>query len=163
MRSETTVRRRKRFWIGLTLFAAGARRRGEHSPDCDGNASAQQQVLAVESGLASSWADLSSVGQLRPGGFRQVELNAAGWNAVLGPGALVGLAGGIAFDRSLLLAVPAGAICSWFVAVSVDRWRWSRSECGYELSDLSREAADDLTAQLEKCGIRRMTRFAIAW
>lgn len=95
----------------------------------------------------------SSSGQLRTGGFRQVELNIAGWAAVLGPGALVGLVGGIVLDRSLLVAVPAGTICSWLVAVSVDRWRWSRSQCGYEISDLSPEATNDLTARLTSGGI----------
>ncbi|MBI4935092.1 MAG: hypothetical protein HY828_14510 [Actinobacteria bacterium] len=91
---------------------------------------------------------------LRTGGFRQIDLNIAGWTAVLAPGAAVGLVSGILLDQVLLIAVPAGLVCSWLVAVSIDRWRWSRSECGYDISDLSPQATDDLTARLTSDGIR---------
>ncbi len=63
--------------------------------------------------------------RLRTGGFRQVELNLAGWTAVFGPGAIAGAVGGIVFDRPLIFAVAAGIIGGWLVAVLVDRWRWS--------------------------------------
>ena len=86
-------------------------------------------------------------------GFRQVGLNVAGWGAVLGPGALVGLVGGIALGRSLMVAVPAGAIVSWASALSADRWKWSRSECGYDLGDLRPDVMADLAARLDGRGI----------
>ena len=46
--------------------------------------------------------------------------------------------------------LTAGAVCSWAAAWSVDRWRWSRSECGYDLGDLRPEVVADLAAQLDE-------------
>ena len=90
---------------------------------------------------------------LRTGGFRQVDLNAAGWAAVLAPGAAVGLVFAIGFDQSLIVVVVAGATFSWLIALSVDRWRWLRSGCGYDIGDLSAAATEDLTTRLADDGI----------
>lgn len=100
----------------------------------------------------SSWSG-SALAVARTGGFRQVELNAAGWAVVLAPGAFLGAVGGVVLHRSLWLTAPAGAMCSWMIAVLVDGRRWRRSECGYPLDDLDPVAASGLLVELERAGV----------
>lgn len=130
-------------WLVLCAGENGFVRRSGWFVYSSGGATTLRRATPVA--RAGSW--------LRTGGFRQADLNAAGWAAVLAPGAAVGLVFAIGFDQPLIVGVVAGATFSWLIALSVDRWRWLRSDCGYDISDLSTEATEDLTTRLADHGI----------
>ncbi|HEY5878047.1 MAG TPA: hypothetical protein VIU11_04000 [Nakamurella sp.] len=78
---------------------------------------------------------------LPPLTFRQVELSAAGWTALLAPGAVVGLAVGLTGTRGRLrpgrvaAATVVGAVVLVALARVVDELRWRRSAVCIELDE----------------------------
>lgn len=103
--------------------------------------------------VRSTWAARSWGAFRRTGGFRTVQLNIAGWLAVLAPGALVGLITGLIISQHVLAITVVCVAAAWSVALIADYLKWRRSETGFDISDLSDEARLKLTTRLQAEGI----------
>ena len=66
---------------------------------------------------------------LRTGGFVSVELNAAGWLALISPGVVIGLAIARLTGTSFVLWGIVGGVLIWAAAVGIDRLRHRHRKC----------------------------------
>lgn len=88
----------------------------------------------------------------RPGGFKTVWLNLAGWSVLLGVGVV---AGGVAAfaGAPALLALPAGVVATWLLALVADHLRWRDMRTGMGRSGLDSENGPRIVARLRAMGI----------
>jgi hypothetical protein len=88
--------------------------------------------------------------RVRGGPLRMIELNAAGWSALLAPPALVGGVVALALGRPVVVGALGGAGAALAVAGAWDRWRWWNSvvsvSSDLDLADL-RGVAERLRAE----------------
>lgn len=76
-----------------------------------------------------------------PGGFRTVELNLAGWSTLVAAGLA---AGGLSVVAGTppVVALPAGVVAAWLVALVLDTVRWRNSYTG-----MGRGGLDEINGQ----------------
>jgi len=82
-----------------------------------------------------------------------VQLNAAGWLAVLTPGVALGVAIAAVVRWSLLIGAVVGGLLSWVVAVAVDTCRWRNSSMGLDVTDLDLAIVQSAIADLRAIGV----------
>ncbi len=86
--------------------------------------------------------------RLRSGGFRSSDLNALGWTAALGPGAVAGALTAWLTPLPTPPAVIGGVGASWLVALALDRVAWNRIPFGVSDERLTWSQAAAVVAEL---------------
>lgn len=89
---------------------------------------------------------------LRSGGFVSVELNAAGWLAVLAPGVIGGAILAVTLGLSLLLMLFLGAVGGWIIAVTIDRVKDRYRLSGYQYDPLTVAEIDQVARRARELG-----------
>lgn len=86
------------------------------------------------------------------GGFRTVELNLAGWATLAAAGLAAGGLSAIA-GTPLAVALPAGVVTAWLVALTLDTVRWRDMETGVGRSGLDEVNGQEIVARLRAMGV----------
>ena len=91
------------------------------------------------------------------GGFRSVELNAAGWSALVGAGLV---AGGIAALAGAppVIALPSGVVAAWAVVLVLDHLSRRNLHTGMGTTGLDAETGPIIVARLREMGIEASYR-----
>ncbi|HEX2056775.1 MAG TPA: hypothetical protein VHI71_00245 [Actinomycetota bacterium] len=87
-----------------------------------------------------------------PGGFKTVWLNAAGWGALVGPGLVLGFAATLS-GAPLAIALPAGVLVAWAVALVLDHLRWRNQLTAMGTTGLDATTGPIVVARLRELGI----------
>jgi hypothetical protein len=98
---------------------------------------------------ASTWGRVAA--WARTGGFRTVELNPAGWAALLVPGAVVGAGAALARGAPVASGAAAGSLAAWAAGLVADGVRWRRAWVTVYL-ELSLEETEGLARALRLAG-----------
>lgn len=88
----------------------------------------------------------------RPGGFRTVELNLAGWSTLVAAGLAAGGLSVVAGSPPAV-ALPAGVVVAWLVAVVLDTVRWRNMHTGMGRGGLDELNGREIVARLRSAGI----------
>lgn len=86
------------------------------------------------------------------GGFRTVELNLAGWATLAAAGLAAGGLSAVA-GTPLTIALPAGVVAAWLVALVLDTVRWRNMETGIGRSGLDEVNGQEIVARLRAMGV----------
>ena len=89
----------------------------------------------------------------RCGGFRMIELNLAGWLAVLAPGVLIGVVVAEVLGGDRLVGGALGLSLWWGTALTVDFFRWRQSGIAWQVDDHCRGAVGVAVGQLVEDGV----------
>lgn len=87
------------------------------------------------------------------GGFRSVELNLAGWATLVAAGLAAGGLSAIA-GTPLRIALPAGVVAAWLVALVLDTVRWRNMQMGMGRSGLDERNGQEIVDRLRAMGVR---------
>lgn len=118
------------------------------------NSSPKSQPASL-SGKVSPRVSVSTWGlQLRQGGFASVELNFAGWLALLSPGVVSGLLVARLTDGSFVLFGLIGGFVIWFGAVVADRLRSSHIPSLFSVAHLSERELEKVEESARYAGIK---------
>lgn len=87
-----------------------------------------------------------------PGGFRSVELNLAGWATLVAAGLA---AGGLSVVAGTppAIALPAGVVAAWLVALVLDTIRWRNTYTGIGRDRLDEVYGQEIVRRLRSDGI----------
>lgn len=86
------------------------------------------------------------------GGFRTVELNLAGWATLVAAGLAAGGLSVVAGSPAKI-ALPAGVVAAWFVALVLDTVRWRNMTTGIGRDGLDPVTGDEIVEHLAGKGI----------
>ena len=86
------------------------------------------------------------------GGFRSVELNLAGWATLAAAGLAAGALSAVA-GTPVEIALPAGVVMAWLVALVLDTVRWRNMETGVGRSGLDEVNGQEIVARLRAMGV----------
>lgn len=89
----------------------------------------------------------------RRGFFRSVDLNAAGWLAVLAPGIAIGTATAIAIGWPVAVLALLGAVATWAVALAFDARAHRKAAVSVQASGMIREQLQPVIDRLKSRGI----------
>ena len=89
----------------------------------------------------------------RSGGFRMVQLNLAGWAALLAPGVAVGVLMGYLLGGHVLVVALAGALLAWLVGLVVDSLCWRASTILFSCPAVPVESLERLVQDLRAEGV----------
>ena len=87
-----------------------------------------------------------------PGGFRTVHLNAAGWAVLAAAGLAAGGLSAVA-GTPLQIALPAGVVAAWLVALVLDTVRWRNQTAHIGRDGLNETTGRAIVARLRDAGI----------
>lgn len=87
------------------------------------------------------------------GGFKTIELNAAGWSALIAGGAVAGAAASLASRAPLVPTIMLGVVGGWAALLGLDHRRWRNSTVSLSRNDLSAETYAEAVERLRAMGI----------
>lgn len=87
------------------------------------------------------------------GGFRSVELNLAGWATLVAAGLAAGGLSVIAGSPAKI-ALPAGVVAAWLVALVLDTVHWRNMTTGIGRDGLDPVTGDEIVRRLAERGIK---------
>lgn len=90
----------------------------------------------------------------RAGGLRSVDLNAAGWLALLSPGVVLGLLVARLTDSSFVIFGVLGGFTIWLVAVLADNARFGRQKIRLDVRALTDSQLESLAEASRHAGIK---------
>lgn len=86
------------------------------------------------------------------GGFRSVELNFAGWGTLVAAGLAAGGLSAVA-GTPVTIALPAGVVAAWLVALVLDTLRWRNMRTGMGFGDLDEITGRQIVERLRELGV----------
>ena len=86
------------------------------------------------------------------GGFQTVSLNLVGWATLAAAGLAAGGLSAVA-GTPVEIALPAGVVAAWLVALVLDTVRWRNMETGLGRSGLDEVNGQEIVARLRAMGI----------
>ena len=86
------------------------------------------------------------------GGLRSVELNLAGWATLVAAGLAAGGLSALA-GTPVAIALPAGIVAAWLVALVLDTVRWRNLKTGIGRSGLDELNGQEIVARLRAMGV----------
>ncbi len=87
------------------------------------------------------------------GGFRSVELNLVGWATLVAAGVAAGGLSAVA-GTPIRIALPAGVVAAWLVALVLDTVRWRNMETGIGRDGLDERNGQEIVGRLRAMGVR---------